>query len=73
VAAYQSPLYDRFYTIDEHGERPGWWSSGKKLQAIAEECAALIEAKEFVLDDPVIVAPDGDWTKITTWNVVRKL
>jgi 2'-5' RNA ligase len=67
------PHISLLYTFDEHGERSGWWSSGERLQAIAEECAALIEATEFVLDDPVIVAPDGDWTKITTWNVVRKL
>jgi 2'-5' RNA ligase len=67
------PHISLLYTIDEHGQRPGWWSNGTRLRAIADECAARIEATEFVLDDPVIVAPDGDWTKITTWEVVRKL
>jgi len=67
------PHISLLYTIDEHGRRSGWWSAATQLQAIAEECAASLEATEFVLDHPIIVAPDGDWTKITTWRVLRKL
>jgi len=67
------PHISLLYTIDEHGRQPSWWSDGAQLQAIAEECATRLEATEFVLDHPIIVAPDGDWTKITSWRVLRKL
>src|SRR5215472_7997431 len=68
-----SPHISLLYTIDEHGRQPSWWSDGTQLQAIAEECSTRLAATEFVLDHPIIVAPDGDWTKITTWRVLRKL
>jgi len=67
------PHISLLYTIDEHCRRPGWWLDATQLQAIAEECAASLEATEFVLDHSIIVAPEGDWTKITTWRVLRKL
>jgi hypothetical protein len=67
------PHISLLYTIDEH-ERPVSWASDRdKLQAIAEACAARIDAAEFVLDRPVIVAPDGNWTNIKSWKVVRGL
>ena len=68
-----SPHISLLYTIDEHGRQPSWWSDGTQLRAIAEECAARLAATEFVLDHPIIVAPDGGWAKITTWRVLRKL
>jgi 2'-5' RNA ligase len=73
AAEPEPPHISLLYTITEQGERPGWWSNGTRLRAIAEECAARIEATEFVLDHPIIVAPDGDWTNINSWKVVRKL
>jgi len=43
------------------------------LKSIAEECARRVEATEFVLDHPVIVAPDGEWRNIRSWRVMRTL
>lgn len=73
AAAPEPPHISLLYTMDEHGRRPDWWSSETSLRTIAEDCAARIEATEFVLDHPVIVAPDRDWTNIKSWSVVRKL
>ena len=69
----QPPHISVSYTIAEYGERVGWWSDETKLKAIAEECAARITATEFALNHPVIVAPDGDWTNVKSWKVVRSL
>jgi 2'-5' RNA ligase len=73
AAAPESPHISLLYTMDEHGRRRGWWSSETSIRTIAEECAGRMAATEFVLDHPVIVAPDGDWTNIKSWRVVRKL
>jgi 2'-5' RNA ligase len=73
AAQPEPPHISLLYTIDKHGQRPGWWSSRTRLQAIAEECVARVKAIEFVLDHPVIVAPDGDWTNIKSWKLVREL
>ena len=43
------------------------------LKSIAEDCDRRVETSEFILDRPVIVAPDGDWTNIRSWRVVRRL
>jgi hypothetical protein len=48
-------------------------SNSDEAHDFVEECATRIGATEFVLDHPVIVAPDGDWTNIRTWKVVRKM
>jgi hypothetical protein len=66
----QSPHISLLYTIDECGERPEWWSSETRLRGIAQECAGRIEATELVLGNPVVVAPEGDWTNIKSWKVV---
>jgi hypothetical protein len=66
----QSPHISLLYTIDEGGERPEWWSSETRLRGIAQECAERIEATELVLGNPVVVAPEGDWTNIKSWKVV---
>ena len=72
-AELDPPHISLLYTINDRGQRTNWWSSESTLKAIAEKCAAEIEAAEFVLDRPVIVAPDGDWTNIRSWKVVRSL
>lgn len=66
------PHISLLYTIDERGGRPGWWSNDTRLHGIAQECAPLIEATEFVLDYPVVVASDGDWTNIKSWRIVSR-
>jgi hypothetical protein len=73
AAIQAAPHISLFYTVDDRGQRPGWATSEARLGRIAEECAARVAAREFVLGDPVVVAPDGDWTNIRSWKVVRSL
>jgi len=67
------PHITLLYGVDETGRRPSWSSDEGALKSIAEECARRLDASEFVLDHPVIVAPDGEWTNIGSWRVVREL
>ena len=73
AAILAAPHISLFYTVDDRGQQPSWAASETRLRAIAEECAARVETSEFVLGDPVVVAPDGDWTNIKSWKVVRSL
>jgi hypothetical protein len=73
AAILAPPHISLFYTLDESGQRPSWAGSETRLAAIAEECAARVEATDFVLGEPVIVAPDRDWADIKSWKVVRRL
>jgi 2'-5' RNA ligase len=67
------PHISLLYTVGENGRQPSWSSDESTLKGIAEECARHVEASEFVLERPVIVAPDGAWTNIKSWKVVRTL
>ena len=67
------PHISLLYGVDKTGRQPSWSSDEGALHGIAEECARQVEASEFVLDHPVIVAPDGEWTNIRSWRVVRGL
>jgi 2'-5' RNA ligase len=67
------PHISLLYSVDETGRPPSWSSAEATLKGIADECARRVDASEFVLDHPVIVAPDGDWTNIKSWRVVRTL
>jgi 2'-5' RNA ligase len=67
------PHISLLYTVGENGRQPSWSSDESTLKGIAEECARRVEASEFVLDRPVIVAPDGAWTNVKSWRVVRTL
>jgi len=67
------PHISLLYGVDETGRQPSWSSDEGALNHIAEECARQVEASEFVLDRPVIVAPDGQWTNVRSWRVVRAL
>jgi 2'-5' RNA ligase len=67
------PHISLLYAVDETGQQPSWSSDESALKSIAEECARRVDASEFVLDHPVIVAPDGEWTNIRSWRVVRAL
>jgi len=68
-----SPHISLLYAVDETHRQPSWSSDESSLKSIAEECARRVEASEFVLDHPVIVAPDGEWTNIGSWRVMRTL
>jgi hypothetical protein len=67
------PHISLLYGVDETGRQPSWSADEGVLNRIAEECARQIDASEFVLDHPVIVAPDGEWTNIRSWRLVRTL
>jgi 2'-5' RNA ligase len=67
------PHISLLYAVDETHRQPSWSSDESSLKSIAEECARRVEASEFVLDHPVIVAPDGEWTNIRSWRVMRPL
>jgi 2'-5' RNA ligase len=67
------PHISLLYAVDETGQQPSWSSDQGTVKSIAEESARHVDASEFVLDHPVIVAPDGEWTNIRSWRVVRTL
>jgi hypothetical protein len=66
------PHISLLYTIDAHEQRTSWSSNEKRLQAIAADCEAWLSATQFLLERPVLVAPDGDWTRIRSWKTVRR-
>src|SRR5215470_8611508 len=65
------PHISLLYAVDESGQQPRWSSDHRRLRRISEACARRVGASEFVLQHPVIVAPDGTWTNIRSWQVVR--
>jgi hypothetical protein len=67
------PHISLLYSVEETGRQPSWSSDESKLKTIAEECGRQVDAREFILDRPVIVTPDGAWTDIKSWRVVRRL
>ena len=67
------PHISLLYAVDETGRQPSWSSNETRLKSIADECARQVDATEFVLDHPVIVSPDGEWTNIRSWRAVRML
>jgi hypothetical protein len=73
AAILAPPHISLLYTMADRGQPPNWAGSEPRLREIAEECAAGLAASEFVLGDPVIVAPDRDWANIRSWTVVRSL
>jgi 2'-5' RNA ligase len=67
------PHISLLYSVEETGGQPNWSSDESKLKAIAEECGRRVDTREFILDRPVIVTPDGAWTDIRSWRVARRL
>jgi Cyclic phosphodiesterase-like protein len=67
------PHISLLYSVEGTGRQPKWSSDESTLKAIAEECAKRIEMSEFALDRPVVVAPDGDWSNVRSWRIVRVL
>jgi 2'-5' RNA ligase len=67
------PHISLLYSVEETGRQPSWSSDESKLKTIAEECSRRVDASEFILDRPVIVAPDGAWTNVKSWRVARRL
>jgi len=73
TAILAPPHISLLYTMADRGERPSWAGSEPRLREIAEECTAGLAAREFILGDPVVVAPDHDWANIGSWTMVRSL
>jgi hypothetical protein len=67
------PHISLLYSVDETGRQPSWSSDESKLKTIAEECSRRVDARDFILDRPVIVTPDGAWTNVRGWRVARRL
>lgn len=66
------PHISLLYTIGGDQRCTVWSGDEQKLRAIAAECEKRLAASEFLLDDPVLVAPEGDWTNIASWTVIRR-
>jgi len=67
------PHISLLYSVDVTGRQPSWSSDEHTLRSIAEECGRQLDQCEFVLERPVIVTPEGAWTNIKSWRVVRTL
>jgi 2'-5' RNA ligase len=67
------PHISLLYSVEETGAQPNWSSEESILKSIAEECDRRVDAREFILDRPVIVTPDGAWTNIRSWRLARRL
>jgi hypothetical protein len=67
------PHISLLYLVGENGQQPRWSSDESTLKGIAADCALRVDASEFVLDRPIIVAPDVAWTNVRSWKVVRTL
>ena len=73
AAEPEPPHISLLYTIDERTGRTTWAADTTKLSSIAAAAEARVEDAEFVLGDPVIVTPEGDWANIKSWRIVRQL
>jgi len=71
--AFEPPHVSLLYTIDARRRPVAWAGDAARLQAIARHCKERIQNREFVLDRPVVVAPEGEWTNIASWKIVRHL
>lgn len=69
----EPPHISLLYTLDKRGERTLWSADETRLSAIAAEGAAGVAEARFILDKPVIVTPEGDWTNVRSWKTVREL
>ena len=66
------PHISLLYTIGRDQRCTPWSGDQEKLRAIAAECERRLAASQFLLDDPILVAPDGDWSNIASWTTIRR-
>jgi hypothetical protein len=69
----EPPHISLLYTIGGDARPVSWVADEARLRAIAEDCETRINADEFLLDRPVVVAPEGGWQNIRSWKVIRRL
>jgi hypothetical protein len=70
---FDPPHISLLYTLDRRSQRPRPDLDASTLPAIARDCAAQTPDREFVFARPVVVAPEGEWTNVQSWRVVRAL
>jgi hypothetical protein len=66
------PHVSLLYTIDRNQQRTSWSGDEPTLTAIAAECERRLTVSQFLLGDPILVAPDGDWSNIASWTTIRR-
>jgi hypothetical protein len=66
------PHISMLYAINRDGQRTAWAGDEPKLAAIAAECERRLTISQFLLGDPILVAPDGDWSNIASWTTIRR-
>ena len=66
------PHISLLYTVDRDQRCTAWSGDQEKLRAIAAECERRLSVSLFLLGDPILVAPDGDWTNIASWTTLRR-
>lgn len=67
-----APHISLLYAIGRDQRRTAWAGDERKLRAIAADCDRRLAAGQFLLDDPILVAPDGEWTNVASWTVIRR-
>jgi 2'-5' RNA ligase len=66
------PHISLLYSIGSDQQRTDWSGDEQKLRAIVAECEERLAATGFLLNDPVLIAPDGDWSNVASWTVLRR-
>lgn len=66
------PHISVLYAINREGRRTAWAGDKPKLEALAAECERRLTVSQFLLGDPILVAPDGDWSNIASWTTIRR-
>jgi 2'-5' RNA ligase len=66
------PHISLLYTIAANRRPTEWAGDAAMLEAIGRECERRLAATEFLLADPILVAPNGEWTDVASWTVIRR-
>jgi hypothetical protein len=66
------PHISMLYAINRDGRRTAWAGDELRLAAIAAECEKRLTVSQFLLGEPILVAPDGDWSNIASWTTIRR-
>jgi hypothetical protein len=64
--------FSHFTRLNAHERRTSCSSHENRLRAITASCEARFSATQFLLESPVLVALDGDWTNFNSWRMARR-
>jgi hypothetical protein len=70
---FEPPHISLLYTIDAAQQVVPWATDPARLREIAADAAQRVSGSEFTLGAPVVVGPDGEWSNIASWTVLRRL